>query len=655
MKNILLFTGLLIVAMGIQSCSDFLDQVPDEQLSNESLYQSKDDVIKGLTQAYSYWDNHLDFTVYPGNEGDDIDFNWNNYSPYYWEMGQFGPSSVQWNRWARFYQAVRASITFQARLDECQDEKLTEQEREWWRGEAEFLEGYYYFLLMQQWGPVPLLKKVYEGSELDGMIASGISRAHADSIAEHIHSKCISAASRLDTLYALPERAGRANVAAAWFLRSRLALYMASPLYNGQSSKTNNGKDYSFIVPTDDDNNKLLNTSFDADRWKEAMDISLQAIKVAERGNYRLLKRETTYGTGGTAQEPSGYSNYKWIFTYARGGEPSCEMVYYKQNLGSWNYGLKHALSLSCSGYSGICPTIGHVEEYFMANGLMPEDDPDYQALAPGYETLSNPGDGIPISQRFQRREPRFYANIVYPERYLYSVRSGGTNADPSSITIRTDAQWNAVSTGTSGANHFQIYANGKDGFNSKSGRDYCNTGFLSAKWVAPTTTTQSSSSDFATPHFRFSELYLNYTEAAIEYYDAIGQRAVDHPEIFEYWDALRDRAGLPGVRASYGQWYTNTYATSIELTNDKLRELIRRERRIELFHEGHRYFDNRRWLDAEREGLPVYGFDVEKNYPDFYTPVEFEKRYWDDKMYWQPIPQSEIDKNRLLTQNPRY
>lgn len=507
---------------------------------------------------------------------------------------------------------------------------------------------YYYFLLLQQWGPVPLLKKIYEGKELDEVIASGFPRAHADSIADYIDRKCVSAAAKLDTLYALPERAGRANVVSAWFLRSRLALYMASPLWNGQRSYTHDGKDYSDIVPKAADNTALLHTSFEADRWKQAMDISLQAIKIAERGNYKLLKRETTLGTGGTAQEPSGYSNYKWCFTYARGGEPSCEMVYYKQNLGAWNYGLKHALSLQCSGYSGICPTIGHIEEYFMANGLMPEDDPEYRALEPGYATLTDPGDGIPISRRFQKREPRFYCNIVYPERYLYSVRSGGTDADPTEITVRTDRQWNAVNTGSTGANHFQVYASGKDGFNSKSGRDYCNTGLLSCKWISPTTTTQSSSSDFATPQFRFSELFLNYTEAAIEYYAAIGENAANHPEIFQYWDALRNRAGIPGVRAAYGR-------LNITLTNNKLRDLIRRERRIELFHEGHRYFDNRRWLDAEREGEPMYGFDVEKNAPDFYKPIEFEKRDWSDRKYWQPIPQSEIDKNPQLTQNPIY
>lgn len=655
MKKIFIYICSLALASGFQACSDYLDQVPDEQLSNENLYKSKDDVIKGLTQVYSYWDNHLEFANYPGNEGDDLDYNWNNYAPYYWETGQFGPASVQWNRWARFYEAIRASITFQVRLDECDDEKLKDRERQWWRGEAEFLEGYYYFLLLQQWGPVPLIKDIYEGKELDNMIAAGLPRTNADTIAAYIDDKCLKAASRLDTLYALPERAGRANVASAWFLRSRLALYMASPLWNGQLSKSNEGKDYSSIVPVNSDGTKLLNTKFDANRWKRAMDISLQAIQIAEKGNYKLLKRTTTSGTGATSQEPSGYSNYKWCFTYARGGEPSSEMVYYKQNLGAWDKGLKHALPLSCSGYSGICPTINHVEEYFMANGLMPEDDPDYQALETGYNTLTDPGDGVPISKRFQRREPRFYCNIIYPERYLYSVRNGGTDENPGDIRTRNDSQWNAVSSGLTGGTHFIVYANGKDGFNSKSGRDYCNTGFLSCKWISPTTTTQSSSSDFATPHFRFSELYLNYTEAAIEYYDAIGERALNHPEIFVYWDELRHRAGLPGVRSSYGKWYTDTYGKNIELTNSKLRELIHRERRIELFHEGHRYFDNRRWLEAERESLPVYGFSVEKNAPDFYTPIEFEKRYWDDKMYWQPIPQSEIDKNPLLEQNPRY
>jgi hypothetical protein len=110
----------------------------------------------------------------------------------------------------------------------------------------------------------------------------------------------------------------------------------------------------------------------------------------------------------------------------------------------------------------------------------------------------------------------------------------------------------------------------------------------------------------------------------------------------------VRNRAGIPGVRQAYA-------AIGVTLNNAKLRELIRRERRIEFTNEGHRYFDNRRWLDAEREGGAKQGFDIYSDAPDFYIVTDFETRYWDDKMYFQPIPQSEINKNRALTQNPGY
>lgn len=77
-------------------------------------------------------------------------------------------------------------------------------------------------------------------------------------------------------------------------------------------------------------------------------------------------------------------------------------------------------------------------------------------------------------------------------------------------------------------------------------------------------------------------------------------------------------------------------------LTKDEMRERIRRERRIELAFEGHRYFDLKRWkiakevLNAVEDGLIVYHFE--------------------DKHYFWPIPQREIDKNNgHLVQNPDY
>ena len=104
----------------------------------------------------------------------------------------------------------------------------------------------------------------------------------------------------------------------------------------------------------------------------------------------------------------------------------------------------------------------------------------------------------------------------------------------------------------------------------------------------------------------------------------------------------------IPDVRTAYNN-------AGIDLTTEKLRELIRRERSTELAFEGHRYFDNRRWLIAEREGGDKHGMDVYKTESEGFWNEDyvFETRAWHDKMYYMPIPQSEIDKNPKLTQNP--
>jgi hypothetical protein len=57
-----------------------------------------------------------------------------------------------------------------------------------------------------------------------------------------------------------------------------------------------------------------------------------------------------------------------------------------------------------------------------------------------------------------------------------------------------------------------------------------------------------------------------------------------DNPDVVKYLNQIRERAGMPDVDLTE---YNN---------EEKMRELYRRERRIELAFEGHRLFDIRRW-----------------------------------------------------------
>jgi len=85
------------------------------------------------------------------------------------------------------------------------------------------------------------------------------------------------------------------------------------------------------------------------------------------------------------------------------------------------------------------------------------------------------------------------------------------------------------------------------------------------------------------------------------------------------------------------------------------MREKIRNERRIELAFEDHRGWDVRRWNIAESTlGADLKGMDIVKNADGSfkYTPYVVEKRVFAPKMYYYPIPNSEILKQKNLVQN---
>lgn len=611
------------------SCDNYLDQVPSEKLNEAVLFNSKDDVVKVLTQVYAYYPNPIEFRDTPGLAADECDLNWSNYAPFTKDIGGYSPGNAIYNNWAGFYNVIRTSQYFLSRIDECKDEKLTAQERTWWRGEAEFLQGYYYFLLLQQYGPVPLVKKVYTGAELDASMNAGIPRSSVNQVVSYIDSLCLSASKKLDVTYSIPDRAGRANATAALFLRARLALYAASPLYNGLTNPAS-GKKYSELLVKDDKGADLLNPTFDASKWQKARDYAKDAMTIAATGGYGVYM--------GTATAPAilpGLDAYKKVFTYTRGGEPSVESIFYKQNQSSVAF-MQHAMPISWSWYSGVCPTLEHVNEYFTAKGLLPEDDSQW-LNASGFYTYTAGGFAIKIYNKFRNRDPRFYSNILFPGQYNYAMLEGGKEV--------TNSKW--ANNATDAKNWFRPFYDGQDGFKSKTGRDYSINGFQAIKWTARNVT-NTALGDYAVPIFRYTELLLDFMEAAFESDVAKGVDPLSDAEIFDAWDKIRDRVKLPRVKDAYA-------TANIPLTIPKLRELIHRERRIELAFEGHRYYDNRRWLDAEREGGDKHGMDINKTDAGGFWNENyvFETRYWNNKMYFMPILQTEIDKNKRLTQNP--
>ena len=143
----------------------------------------------------------------------------------------------------------------------------------------------------------------------------------------------------------------------------------------------------------------------------------------------------------------------------------------------------------------------------------------------------------------------------------------------------------------------------------------------------------------------RWTEMFLDYAEAANE---AVGPNAA---VAGSKWTAksviksLRERAGIcAGV--------DDPYLDECAQSKEKMRELIRNERRLELCFENHRFYDLRRWqVDLNKLNETVKGAEISAPNAGFKT-IDVEARQYKDYQFFGPIPYSEILKYDALQQN---
>lgn len=140
------------------------------------------------------------------------------------------------------------------------------------------------------------------------------------------------------------------------------------------------------------------------------------------------------------------------------------------------------------------------------------------------------------------------------------------------------------------------------------------------------------------------AHVMMRYAEILLNYVEALNEASPGHPDILKYLNQVRERGGIPPLTGSY--------------TQEQMRQFIRTERRIELAFEHLRYFDTRRWKIAEQtDGGPFYGMNVEAGTsntdPNFFKRTRFETRVFRKSFYFFPIPQTEVQRNPNLVQNP--
>ncbi len=220
----------------------------------------------------------------------------------------------------------------------------------------------------------------------------------------------------------------------------------------------------------------------------------------------------------------------------------------------------------------------------------------------------------------FKNRDPRFYSTILFPGATWQNIK--GETRIFNSIDEKIDGEKNS-----------DYYSNGNA---SKSG--YC-----MRKYMNPLTQySDLNNTGLDMIIFRYAEVLLAKAEAFIEQNTKLS-------EATDLIDQVRARAGMPKVdRSKY-----NSQAT--------LRELIRRERRVEFAFEGLRRTDLMRWgLTLEKLNGPAYGCKLGTVKMDYDIPEAERAVLGDDAILlenrnvtnvYMPIPQTELDANTNLKQ----
>lgn len=274
-------------------------------------------------------------------------------------------------------------------------------------------------------------------------------------------------------------------------------------------------------------------------------------------------------------------------------------------------------------GWSSMVPTYNLVDTYEMANGM----------------TIDEEGSGYDATHPFKDRDPRMAMTIIYPGRNY--TKSGGSTAIFNTLDQTID--------GSKNSNYYSAADNASK------------TGLTWAKYLDPIT--QYTGGIWATNCcpivFRYAEVLLSYAEASNEL------NGPSDSKIYDYLDMVRARAGMPAVDR-------NKYSTQ-----ETLRELIRRERSVELAGEGVRRDDILRWKDSKtgkmvaetvlngRLERRVGTVNMDSSVPEgeratintaaTADQLLVETRSFESYNRYLPIPQSSIDANLNLTQNTGY
>ena len=633
MKKIV-YTALLAAGLSLGSCG-YLDVIPDNITTLDMAFNNRVNARKYMATCYSFLPDvyHMagnagiscadDYCPYQRTYNFDFSQSWD------WVRGLQNSSNPYFNYWSggTFFRGVHECNVFLANIDRVPDISYSEKNR--WKAEVYTLKAFYLYWLFLHYGPIPLLDKNINISA--GMDEMTQYREKVDDVVAYI-VKQLDTAINMDQglpqyISAVTTEMGRITLPAALAIKAKVLTTAASPLFNGNT-------DYAdFLDPRD--NQPFFNQTYSREKWEIAAEACRRAIDASLEGNHDLFKFDERVAFQLTPEtelemtlREAITSRYNCEQVFAPGAASNSIQELAQPRLTSYDMG--HNERLHLQQYS---PTLNIVEEYYTKNGVPIKEDKDFVGVDL-YELTQTPSDRpaffVPDYTTIRLhldREPRFYANIGF---------DGGKWFNNEVLSPEEAYGVNPKYGGIAG--HDQ-YRPSTTGYFVKKVASYKNMNTAEAAVIYT----------FPNTIIRLADIYLLYSEALNE--------SLDQPndEVYKYIQLVRHRAGLDKGTTLQDTWAKHSLNPNKPLTKEGMREIIHRERLIEMQFEGKRFHDLRRWKKALKYfNTQMRGFNFMEKTPElFYVPRVIYARSFSVRDYLWPLAQGDLNRNTKLVQNP--
>ena len=640
MKNkIRKYIALGTIAMfSLSSCSDYLDKEPDDQLTLETVFENKTNMERWLAYIYNATPK---FYNYDGADAvaDELapSVGWESqgFKAILYQNGNWtSASGGVINYWETFPMRIRQAYIFIKYAHALPD--VTEKEVNYMKAECRFFIAYFHAVMAMTYGAVPIIRDATE--EITGETLL-LKQEPFNTVVDWAANELLETSKLLPAYYDEDNKYGRITSIICLAMRARLLTFATSPLVNGN-------QDSDMVNMKNCDGVSIFDSTFKPERWKTAVDANKLLIDEAEKAGHKLYI-ETI---GDDVDAFQSYQN-ALMLRYNQGNME----ILFPRTYDDAGYFDRQANPRSMGGAGAIGVTQSLVDAFFMNNGLVPitgytndgatpvinsesgYSETGYSTVDESYKTTwmyatkggtEQETEHVIVPKNTYKmycgREPRFYISVLYNEEYHWGKDKSNAK------------------------NKFaNFFSGGEDGGPS---HDSPSAGYLIRKRVDPSAIPASSSGTYKKRQgvlYRLAEAYLSYAESLYEYSVATGTYTDNETEILDYINRVRYRAGIP----QYGKG-----ADQIPVTEAQLRDLIRRERRVELNCEaGIRFDDLRRWKEAETAlngkfyGMNALAKSTERD--EYYKRTLYQTRRFIS--YWWPIPQDDIDKNTNLRQLP--